>query len=567
MSDIILYERDYQCNQMIKYKDFCPVNSGEIVKKMGKNPEGKFYTDNTQYIENDEVKKFYADKTKELNITQCKIKVVRDGNKISIRWSYTVRRRRVGKQYFSVLKTHRYVTYNYVTKNFYHGTIETTRKKVKRKKVRCNTFYLPFLTEVKLAIRRNVNHIISQNNNNWQSLISTQYKTLTLGDEIANEALRIFSYSIFQNNNILLDYKSNYLEGEMYKMYLKDNGISYPDSVNQYTVIPTPKAKLLKHGNVVHYFMDITGLRGKRVREILNKTTHIDFKTLVDVYHSMGVDYFSKIRESFFKDENNFLYHRYYNHETFVKNKTLPLSNLDKKRIVDLINNDSEMVWTLIIDHIITISKLKKFGEEIKMKFTNRDEFNEEHYRITELLENYRDGKVIRFNGKEFEHEINKVIIYDEFEFYPVLLTNSTQYNEESKTQSNCVRTYIEKPQNIIISIRKDTIFGLDRITVEYLITPIGLERVQNRKKFNQSTDEWDEGLMSVLDSRVTELYRRGVFEITKLRKEFNNGKSIQRNASFNFEDGIVKRMTPEWDVEYDLIDYENIVEDFDLPF
>ena len=131
MSDIILYERDYQCNQMIKYKDFCPVNSGEIVKKMGKNPEGKFYTDNTQYIENDEVKKFYADKTKELNITQCKIKVVKDGNKISIRWSHTVRRRRVGKQYFSVLKTHRFVTYNYKSKNFYHGTIESKRKKIK----------------------------------------------------------------------------------------------------------------------------------------------------------------------------------------------------------------------------------------------------------------------------------------------------------------------------------------------------------------------------------------------------------------------------------------------------
>ena len=92
-----------------------------------------------------------------------------------------------------------------------------------------------------------VNHLISQNNNNWQSLISTQYKTLTLGDEIANEALRIFAYSIFQNNNILFDYKSNYLEGEIYKMYLKDNKVSYPDSVNQYTVIATPKNKLLKY--------------------------------------------------------------------------------------------------------------------------------------------------------------------------------------------------------------------------------------------------------------------------------------------------------------------------------
>jgi hypothetical protein len=529
---------------------------------MEKTENGKFYQDRTEIISDELVKIYYGDKTKGLTISTCEIKIVEDVNKISIRYSYVVRKRRVGRQYFSVLKTHRYVTYNYVTKNFYHGTIETTRKKVKRKKVRCNTFYIPFLTEVKLAIRRNVNHIISQTQN-WQSLVSTAYSQMTKGDEVAMDALKQFAYSIYSKNNILLNYNSNYLEGEMYKMYLKDNNVSYPDSVNQYTVIPTPKSKLLKYGNVVHYFMNIADLKGKKVRKILNQTTHIDFKTLVDVYHNMGVDYFSKIRESFFKDENNFLYHRYYNHDAFEKKKIFPLSNLDKKRIVDLINNDTEIIWNMIMDHLITISKLKKFGEEVKMRFTNRDEFNEEHYRITELLENYRDGKVSRFNGQDFQNELSEMIMYDGFQFYPVLLTNSTQYNEESKVQSNCVRTYIEKPQNIIISLRRNTMFGSDRITVEYLITPMGFERVQNRKKYNQSTDEWDEDLMRILDYRLDRLYEKGIFKLTKIWKEFNNGKVIERSATFvENEDGVIKRMTPDWDG-----DYENIDENFDLPF
>jgi len=312
--------------------------------------------------------------------------------------------------------------------------------------------------------------------------------------------------------------------------------------------------------------MSIADLKGRRVRDILNQTTHIDFKTLVDVYHNMGVDYFSKIRKSFFKDENNFLYHRYYNHDAFSKKKVFPLSNLDKKRIVNLINSDSEIIWTMIMDHLITISKLKKFGEEVKMKFTNRDEFNEEHYRITEILENYRDGKVSRFNGKEFENKISEVIMYDGSEFYPTLLTNSSQYNEESKTQSNCVRTYIEKPQNIIISLRRNSKYGTDRITIEYMITPMGLERVQNRKKYNQSTDEWDESLMKILDNRVIKLYKEGIFELTKLWKEFSNGKFIKRSAIFEQdEEGIIKRMTPDWNESFNA--YENIVEDFDLPF
>ena len=558
----ILFHRKFQCNTLENYKDFCPMQGGNIWKSMEKTENGKFYQDRTEIISDELVKVYYGDKTKGINITTCEIKVIEDINKISIRYSYVVRKRRVGRQYFSVLKTHRYVTYNYVTKNFYHGTIETTRKKVKRKKVRCNTFYIPFLTEVKLAIRRNVNHIISQNQN-WQSLVSTAYSQMTKGDEIAMDALKQFAYSIYSKNNILLNYNSNYLEGEMYKMYLKDNNVSYPDSVNQYTVIPTPKSKLLKHGNVVHYFMNIADLKGRRVRQILNQTTHIDFKTLVDVYHNMGVDYFSKIRESFFKDENNFLYHRYYNHDAFEKKKIFPLTNLDKKRIVDLINNDSEIIWNMIMDHLITISKLKKFGEEVKMRFTNRDEFNEEHYRITELLENYRDGKVSRFNGHDFQKELSEMIMYDGFQFYPVLLTNSTQYNEESKVQSNCVRTYIEKPQNIIISLRRNTMFGSDRITVEYLITPMGFERVQNRKKYNQSTDEWDEDLMRILDYRLDRLYEKGIFQLTKIWKEFNNGKVIERSATFaENEDGVIKRMTPDWDG-----DYENIGENFDLPF
>ena len=155
------------------------------------------------------------------------------------------------------------------------------------------------------------------------------------------------------------------------------------------------------------------------------------------------------------------------------------------------------------------------------------------------------------------------MIMYDGFEFYPVLLTNTSQYNEESKAQSNCVRTYIEKPQNIIISLRRNTMFGGDRITVEYLITTLGLERVQNRKKFNQSTDDWDEGLMKILDNRLSRLYEKGIFQLTKMFKEFNNGKVIERNATFiENRYGVIKRMTPDWDEQY-----ENIDSDFDLPF
>jgi hypothetical protein len=201
------------------------------------------------------------------------------------------------------------------------------------------------------------------------------------------------------------------------------------------------------------------------------------------------------------------------------------------------------------------------------MKFNNRDEFNEEHYHITELLESYKDGKISRFNGEEFKNGLEKVIEYGNQIHYPVLLLDSTQYNEESKTQSNCVRTYIDMPENFIVSVRKNNIYSDERITVEYQITLNGLNRVQSRKKFNQTTDEYDELILRQLDMRLNKLFDDGVFQLTKMVKEFNNGNFIEKEAKYllgkekynMLTDG---RITPKWDK-----DEEYFTENYDLPF
>lgn len=564
MSEIVNYHQTFQLNVLENYKDFCPITGSKLWGDSEKNKNGKFYSDKTEIIPDSKVKDYYADKSKGLTITVCEIKVIEKKDKISLRYSFVLRKRRVGRQYFSVSKTYRYVTYNYKTKNFYHGIIETSRKKVKSNKVRCNSFSLPFITEIKLAIRRNVNHILSKEN--WKEVLSTTPQ-MTKGDDVVLSALRQFAYGIFSKNSLILDYHSNYLEGELYKLYLKDNNISYPDSVNQFTVIQMSKKELKKYSNVVKYFMDESGLKGKKVREILNKSPNIGFKVLVEVFHNMKVDYFSKIRESFFTDDNNFLYHKYYNNRDFKKVRTFDLSNEDRKRVVNLINTDSEINWTIIKDHFFIIEKLKNYGEDFKMKFNNRDEFNEEHYHITELLESYKDGKISRFNGEEFKNELEKVIEYGNQTHYPILLLNSTQYNEESKTQSNCVRTYIDKPENFIVSVRKDNIYSDDRITVEYQIMLNGLNRVQSRKKFNQTTDEYDELILRQLDMRLNKLFDDGVFQLTKMVKEFNNGNFIEKEAKYllgkekysMLTDG---RITPKWDK-----DEEYFTENYDLPF
>ena len=52
--------------------------------------------------------------------------------------------------------------------------------------------------------------------------------------------------------------------------------------------------------------------------------------------------------------------------------------------------------------------------------------------------------------------------------YYPVLLRKSMDYEKESQHQRNCVRSYSERPDCLIFSIRKGSIDGDERITVEY---------------------------------------------------------------------------------------------------
>ena len=70
------------------------------------------------------------------------------------------------------------------------------------------------------------------------------------------------------------------------------------------------------------------------------------------------------------------------------------LSNVDKKRIVNLINSDIEVSWSIIKEHLYMIKSLLRYGENFTMKFKSKEEFNLEHYEISELTESYKKGKI-----------------------------------------------------------------------------------------------------------------------------------------------------------------------------
>jgi len=565
MSKILLYEKKSSLNVLEHFYMYNKLDNFDIVQK--KNKYGYFKFKSQENISDEDVRKYYSDKSKTLTILHAKVEVIQDGDKVSIRFKYVTRVRQKGGQYFKITRTNSFVTYNTKTKNFYFGRISKKNKKLVSKKIRCNQFKTPFLTELKLSIRRTFNHFMTKNGD-WKDMISSKTEYGSYGDEIAFKALEQFAYTIFNKNLILFHYKSNHLENQLYKLYLKDNGISFPDTVAQYSVIQIPKAKMLKEGNIVSCFMNSNNIKGRHARTILNQNKDIDFHTLNEVYHNFGVDYFNMIRKSFFSRSTEGMYNAWFNMiDVKVNCRIYDLNKNDKKRIVNLINESSDIDWGIIKNHLYMIDELNKFGEDFKMSFTNRHDFNHEHYNVTELLEKFKEGKVTRIYNEEFIREVEEPIYGFNIDYYPVVLTSSVQYNEESKTQSNCVRTYVEYSDCFIISLREGSWYGNVRATIEYKITKKSLDRVQTRGRFNANLNEiWDVPI-EILDNRIEMLFKKGKFDLPKLIKEFSNGKVIERHAIFVDKDEM-KSIYPKWNKHIPNGQISNLFdENGDLPF
>jgi hypothetical protein len=116
-------------------------------------------------------------------------------------------------------------------------------------------------------------------------------------------------------------------------------------------------------------------------------------------------------------------------------------------------------------------------------------------------------------------------------------LKNSNEYNEESSTQSNCVKGYIDRCGSIIVSVRKsDKLLG-ERATIEYTITKssdeIIIKRVQSLGRFNNKlSEEWNDVLFK-LDEVMLSYIKDENFETVKLDKVCKNGQNFHSNSKW----------------------------------
>jgi len=452
------------------------------------------------------------------------ILVERDGDKVSMKVFNGFRERRVGNKWFKVARSVDYITVNTKTGDVYSGFLHNYQNKKKvRKKLNKNFFLNEPIAQVMYTIR----------DKGWSYSHNSS--------EIANDAVSKFMYEIDGREE---PYEFNF-EKRLFKFYLDKKRIRYPNNFRLYSsklVGPIFRKILKKNDNrLVDAFMIHNGLTGKKLKKCLHSCKSLNLDLYLIARKLFGDDWINQDDDFILQTLNS---------EFNIKDRDIPaefvnvIGKDELRRVFNLFKKVyfEEMLDTYtFIDHIEIYTQLKMYGEtDLRWMSNDVDVFRNEHLDWSDKLTFYKNGHYERiypiYSYEHLEQPLG--------EYYPVLLDDSTSYNQESSIQSNCVKTYIGKSSNIILSLRKGSRYSEERATIEYQLyredDKVKCRRVQSLGKYNgKLSDEWTHWLLK-LDLKMLYYVNDDRFEPVKITKKCYNGAFFE-SGSYWDEDGFLK--------------------------
>lgn len=517
------YKENFKQYSLFEYEN---IESKQTDKKVFKFKSGKLVDEETFL-------KYYTDTNFSVTRQSAFFIIESTDDKLSIKTYYTIHHRKNGKKFFFTEKRMEFITYNFRTKNFYHGNRISSKKKIKSKKINVNRFY----NDIILHFNMNVQNILREVNRPTEILFDENHFNKNFADKFMYKFLSL----LFDKRGWVMP-NYNILDKIIYYFYLKDNEIKYPDNFFSYVSFNFLKKDLKKEKNLVNLTMKTFNYRGKKIRKLLNQLSTFDYR-LPYLFNMLGVDYFNLIDERIFSVKNTLTILN----DNFHKNKDyfMFLTKKNKKQIVKMINGDienSHKLLYLIYEHFNMVKTLKDtYNHDFKMNFKDRKSFDDEHYELSKILESYRNGYYKRYNGDEFKFRVEEEIFgMDGVSFFPVLLTNTDEYNNESQVQQNCVRTYVDRKKSIIISLRLGFKDSKERATLEYVYNDNGIERIQSLGKYNRQLKNMYDVPMEILDERINELFKNNIFEPTKIEIDNNVSVKYYSNIFNDYIDDLV---------------------------
>ena len=448
------------------------------------------------------------------------ISVDRTDTKVSIKLFLYDRIRKPGKPYFIKTTSLFFMTYNYKTNSLYHGSLINYHLKRKcRKSLRRATLWENPIDN----FRTKINNFF-KNMSFWEIMSETEFDI--------NLPIQKFIDSIPEIKEHDDDDDVKY---SLYKHLLVTGGIKLPN--NWKTLIeafPQPKKPdYVKVGfKYVDAFMLIRNMKGDKLKRVLHTVNHFNIASYDFAVKLFGTKFIMDRPDNELKliIENQTYFGEWYTKTEFTESE---LKNMYKIYLEACLGNTD---FSTIVDHVNFKNRLLKL-QPVKWKSKTLNGFIDEHDEWSKLISSYTNGVITRRYGRSFVNLIEEPISVKGEVYYPKLLTNTDEYNNESTIQTNCVRTYIDRPDCFILSLRKGNLNSDERLTNEYSLSivknkfgqsvvedELRIKRIQTKAKRNSQPDITWSDVLNILDEKVENLCKQKLFTLPEKDVEYKLG-------------------------------------------
>jgi len=445
------------------------------------------------------------------------IVVTKKDDKVTLKYFVYHRIKDVGKTYYKVGTSCVYYTYNYKKNLLYSGSITNYHKKRKfSKSVRVFDFgheiYMDFIVRITYLI----NDI-------------TEYKTIN--NSVPVDAFRTFVSNIPNINYWTEDSVLKYSDRSIHKTFLLSRNVKLSDNWWLFSCrYPQPKTKHFKEisDKYLDVIMKLNNLSGDKIKRVLHKLkSNFNLELFQWAVGMFGNNYIVHKPDDIIV---NIFQSKVYPNE-FISFEDIK-SKKERDNIFDIfmLVVEGEINSQTFYDHFRFYERIKIF-EEIKWKSKNYDEFKEEHLDWAEKHDFYTKGTFKRIYSDSFVSYIEKPINDGDDVYYPKVLTTSLEYNRESLVQSNCVKGYIQRPNDFIVSLRKNNLESEVRATIEFRVGEINKNieflRVQTLGRFNKNLgNDWNRPIQ-MLEGKIVMALHLELFNLPKLLCKIGNSEFI----------------------------------------